>query len=39
MIVISFTTWIYNYNVPVKSVPIPTNIVSSNLAHSEVYSI
>ena len=24
---------------PVESVPIPTNIVSSNLAHSEVYLI
>jgi hypothetical protein len=32
-------SWIYNYNVPMYSVPITTKDASLNPAHGEVYSI
>ena len=30
-------SWALDLQLPVKSVPITTNVVSSNLAHNEVY--
>jgi len=33
----SYGSWIYNYRM--QSVPITTNVVSSNTAHGEMYSI
>jgi len=29
----SYESWIHNYIVPIQSVPITTNVVSSNSAH------
>jgi hypothetical protein len=34
----SYGSWIYNY-VPMQSVPITTDVVSSNLDQGEVYNI
>ena len=34
-----YGSWIYNYNVPVQSVPITTKVVSSNHVCGRVYSI
>jgi hypothetical protein len=31
--------WYLDLQLPMQSVPITTNVVSSNLAHGEVYSI
>ena len=31
--------WLLDLQLPVQSVPITTNVVSSNPAHGEVYSI
>jgi len=35
----SYGSWIYNYQLPVQSVPITTKVMSSNPVHGEVYSI
>ena len=37
--VVVVIVWQLNLQLPVQSVPITTNVVSSNLAHGEVYSI
>jgi hypothetical protein len=39
MIVWMLDLQLQNVNVPVQSVPITTNVVSSNSVHGEVYSI
>ena len=31
--------WLLDLQLPMQSVPITTNVVNSNLAHGEVYSI
>jgi len=31
--------WLLDLQLPIQSVPITTNVVSSNHAHGEVYSI
>jgi hypothetical protein len=38
-VVVVVIVWYLDLQLPVQSVPITTNIVSSNLVHGEVYSI
>jgi hypothetical protein len=37
--VVVIVVWKFDLQLPVQSVPITTNVVSSNPAHGEVYSI